>query len=457
MKKEFKKLNYPLPLIALLLIFQAFQSKGQQVNNWYVQDNYVPTNRIVFEVTNPLSIERKDEPVVIKREVLPYQNIPVRWISVVDPNLPGNKAPSEEELKELGGYVIGKEINGHQLEAQVDDIDHDGVWDEIFFLTDLGPGETRKFYIYFDDHERGMYPFEVDAVIGDYGRSKVPLFESEVMGWKLWYPSGLDLHGKRNPMLVAHWELSKNRSGYFMPDSMGTDIMTVAKTFGAGGTAVFEDTSDFENPSRSYFSPYKNKGPFKDTRYSFDLIYNGPLRSMVKMTTKNWNSGRGFYELEEYYTVVARKSWCDVKVSFNKFLPPGKDVMFGCGIRKIMEEYKHVHKPGIVISMGKNIPARIPDEDIGTPVLNVDWQGIAVSVKNKYNPAYHAIKNFGGNHLFSMPVTKDLSFEYKVFGAWSFGTVNNNEKAFVNYVEEETLKSNNPPVIKTGKYQRKGR
>ena len=33
--------------------------------------------------------------------------------------------------------------------------------------------------------------------------------------------------------------------------------------------------------------------------FAFDLVYNGPLRSKIKVTTTNWNSGRGFYELEQ--------------------------------------------------------------------------------------------------------------------------------------------------------------
>ena len=46
-----------------------------------------------------------------------------------------------------------------------------------------------------------------------------------------------------------------------------------------------------------------------------------------------------------------------------------------------------------------------------------------------------------------MPVSKDLTYEYMIFGAWSFGEVNNNEKDFVKYVEDEALKYNYPPQI----------
>lgn len=432
--------------------------KSQSANGWYTEGkDYAPSKRIKITVTNPLAIPVKNCPVVISRSSLPYQNIPERWVSIVDPQLPSNPEPTFEQMKSLSGYLHRKETNGHYVVLQLDDVDKDGMWDEIFFMTDLAPKETRPFYIYIDPYERGMYEHEVHASISNYGRHTVPLWESMDMGWKLWYPHDVDLHGKREPMLTAYYEYSNNRSGYYMPFELGTDIMTVAKTFGCGGMCLFEDTANWENPARAYYSPYKNQGPFKDTRFAFDLVYNGPLRSMVKVTTTNWNSGSGFYELEQTYTAYASKSWCIVDVKFNKFLPPHSGVMFGAGIRKIMNEYRAISKKGYIISMGKDIEARIPDEDIGDDVLVVPWQGIGLIVADKYKPAYKAIDNYGGNHLFRMPLTGDLRYEYMLIDAWSFGKVNNNEKGFVKYVEDEDLKYNNPPVVHILNYEVKGK
>jgi hypothetical protein len=292
-----------------------------------------------------------------------------------------------------------------------------------------------------------MYEHQVHGSIANYGRHTVPLWESKDMGWKLWYPHEVDLHGKRAPMLTAYYEYSTNKSGYYMPWEMGTDIMTVASTFGAGGMCVFENPMDMENPARAYHSPFKNKGPFNDSRFAFDLVFNGPLRSMIKVSTTNWNSGEGFYELDQYYTAYAGKSWSTVETKFNEFNAPNSSAMFGAGIRRIMNEYTSVNKNGIAISMGKDVEARIPDEDIGDEVLMVPWQGIGLVIKDKYRPQYQAIKNFGGNHVFKMPVSKDLTYEYMIFGAWSFGEVNNNEKDFVKYVEDEALKYNYPPQL----------
>ena len=455
--KRFKAgLKFLAICIAVMLTTHA-NAQTSSGNGWYTQGNFVPTNRISVTVTNSLSVPLKYQPVSIKRSELPMGDIPERWVDIVDPDLPGNKEPTAAELKDLGGYVIGKETNGHSIHFQLDDLDKDGVWDEIFFLSDFAPGETRRFYIYFDFHERGLYPHEVHANIANYGHHTVPLLESEIMGWKLWYPHDLDLHGKRKPMLTAYYEYSTNRSGYYMPFEMGTDIMTVQNTFGAGGMCLFENPDDPEHPARAYYSPNKDKGPIKDTRFAFDVVCNGPLRSIIKVKTTNWNSVGGFYELEQNYTVVAHKAWCIVDVHFNKFLPPQKTVMFGAGIRRIMDEYKSVNKGGMVISMGKNIPARIPDEDIGDSVLVVPWEGIALVVKDEFKPHYVAIKNYGGNHLFQIPETKDLSYQYMAVDGWSFGEVNNNEKDFTKYVEMEGLKYNNPPVVKVFQYEKKGK
>lgn len=444
------------PVIILVFSFFIFSASFAQSRDWYTEgkDN-IPSKRVKITVTNPLNIPLKNQPVTVSRIQLPFQDFSDRLVSIVDPKLPSNHEPTVEELRKVGGYLMRKETNGHYIASQVDDIDKDGIWDEIFFLTDLAPRESRDFYLYIGFYERFKARHLVHGAVASYGRHPMVFLESEDMGWKLWYPHDLDLHGKRKPMLTASYEYETATSGYYMPMELGTDIMTVAKSFGAGGMCLFENPSDPENPARAYYSPNSDKGPFKNTRFAFDVIYNGPLRSMLKVRTMNWNSGKGFYELDQYYSVVANKSWAKVEVKFNKFIQPAADIMVGAGIRRIMSEYKSVNKGGMVISMGKDLEARIPDEDIDDPALIIPWEGIALVVKDQYKPQYVPIKNYGGNHLMKMPLTQDRSYEYLVFGGWSFGEVNNDEKEFIEYVEAEGLKYNNPPGIKIGALENK--
>src|SRR6476620_3099216 len=145
---------YPLlkKLVLSLAVLSFVEAAGQasSKNGWYTEGNFVPQHRIKFTVTNSLKMQIKDEPVMVDSLQLPFQNIPERWVAVVDTILPANPAPTAEDLKKMGGYVKNKETNGHAVELQLDDIDKDGIWDEIFFLTDLAPGETRDFFIYID-------------------------------------------------------------------------------------------------------------------------------------------------------------------------------------------------------------------------------------------------------------------------------------------------------------------
>lgn len=452
-----------LSLFLILALASAGALQAQTTaSGWYTEgDDNIPGERISFTVTNPLDIPMKNQPVVIHREDLPVQNIPKRWINVVDPNLPSRDDPTIGELTEYGGYLYRRETNGRSIAQQIDDVNKDGVWDEIFFLTDLEPNETRRFYLYIGPYERGLYEHRTHAAIGNYGRMTVPFWESEVMGWKLWYPHDVDLHGKIEPMLTAYPEYTTNRSGYYMDWELGTDIMQVRSSFGAGGMALFEDPDDPEHPSRAFYSPYKDQGPYKDSRFTYYVDFNGPLRSRITVRTMNWNTEHGgFYELRQRYTAVADKVWSTVSVEFDTFLPPHDRVRYGAGIRVLgtegPEEHRAVVGDGYVISLVEDIEARIPDEDIGDEALVVPWQGSALAVRSKYDPEYVRIDNYLGNHLFMMPVNEMNAFEYKIFGAWSYaeGTVNN-EADFLEYVEQETLKYNHPPVVEILEHEKR--
>jgi hypothetical protein len=455
----------------MIAIYSA-QAQNKNIRGWYTQGSFAPVMRIPVTVVNRLDIPLKNQPITVTRSQLPVQNIPKRSIAVVDPNLPGNSKPTRKQLLEHSGYLLRKETHGHALTLQIDDVDKDGVWDQIFFLTNLAPHEKRLFYIYIGVYERGLYKHQTAANIAQYGRHIMPFWESKLIGWKLWYPNSMDLQGKRKPMLVFYNEYMKAESGYFVPKEEGSDIMTVKNTFGAGGMGLFEDPNKPKKVSRPAYSPRgksilknvkenrpgRGKSSVTGTRFSYDVVFNGPLRSRIKVTTTNWNTAMGgYYELEQYYTVVAHKSWTTCKVKFTKFMPPNSSVMFAAGMRHIMNEYKSIHQGDMIISMAKNYKAVIPDESIGKKPLVVPWEGIALVVKNKYKPKYVNIKSYGGNYLFKIPVTPNKSFEYMSLVGWSGGTVNNNEKDFIKYVKTEAKKYNNPPVVKVGNFERENK
>jgi hypothetical protein len=263
----------------------------------------------------------------------------------------------------------------------------------------------------------------------------------------------VDLHGKREPMLTAYPEYKDNLSGYYMPYEYGTDIMTVARTFGNGGIGLSEIVSDPDSVSRPEYDFNTGEGPVTATRYAFDVVVNGPLRSMIRVKTMNWETGSGQYEVEQLYTAVAHKSWSTCQVTFKTFLPMESSTMYVCGIRRIMEEYDSFNKDGTAITFGKDLDIRIPDEDVGSEGNKIAFEGIALTVKDSYKPEYRNIDGLGGNHIFRVPVTPDNTFEYMIYGAWSQGAVNRNADEFKEYVLTEALQYNNPVRITAGAFE----
>jgi hypothetical protein len=438
---------------AIVLIMASTAASAQ--DGWYTEGNFEPVQRIAVTIRNTLTVGRTECPVTIRRADLPERDIPQRYITVVDPLMTPNPEPTREMLERFSGYLIRGESNGHYLEYQMDDLDKDGVWDELFFLADFAPREEKTLYLYLGKNERGLYEHRTHAGIGYYGRHLVPFWEAEHVGWKLWFPTSVDLHGKREPMLTAYPEYQQNLSGYYMPWEYGSDIMTVSTTFGAGGIGLIENPALPDSISRPQYDYNTGIGPLSSERYAFDVVVNGPLRSMIRAKTMNWNTGSGSYEIEQWYTAVAGKCWSTCRVVFTRFEPVRSSVMPVCGIRRIMEEYDSYQAGGTVASFGKDLELRIPDEDIGDEGKMVAFEGISMVVPDRYSPVYSNTDALGGNHVFALDMPADRTFEYLITGGWSQGRINTTAEEFGTYVIDESLRYNNPPVVTVGSAETK--
>lgn len=412
---------------------------------WYTEGDWAPKHRVRLEVANPVAFARQDCPVVVTRDEFPEISFSEPDIFVVDPALPSQPDPSKAEAKRVGSGITFKETNGHLIPYQLDDLDKDGVWDELFFMSDFRPGEIKTFYVYFGAGDRGLFEHETHAELGSYGRRTVPWWESKTMGWKLWYPTDVDLYGKRRPMLVANHENTLNISGYTAGSVYGNDIMTVEDTFGSGGICLFEDSANPTAPSRPRFSPTKGKGQFEDTRYAFDIVANGPLRSTVRVRTMGWKTGRGEYALEQLYSAYKNKSYSTVRARFLKFAPSASDVRLGCGIRKLRNEFELARDGGVLMTLARDVDIFDPDvqKQFATRLL-LKFLGTALVVKDIYSPEYRFTPEFEGNHLFAVPKTDDLAFEYLLAAGWSEGSANRTAAEFKNYVRQAALEYNHP-------------
>lgn len=445
-----------LLLLTLITTVSSAYSQNSLDYGWYTEGDFVPVKRVKIVLQNALGFDRTDCPVAILRDEFPCPDISDFFVTVVDPKLPSDPEPTEAEIRAVGGWKTRKETNGHYLRYQLDDLDKDGLWDELYFTCDIEAHETKVIYIYIQPPQqvwlRGLYPHETHCVVGNYERNFICWWESKLHGWKIAALTDVDMYGKREPVFISPDECIENWAGYNRPYEHGMDILLVGSTFGAAGVCLFEEPAHPDSVSRPRFSPTSHLGQFYNTRYSRDVVVNGPLRSVILLRIMNWRSGAGLYEIEQYFTAYANKSWSTCRTVFTEFVPSNTDTMFGVGMREIMNEYKAYQDGGTIISFGKDVPIESPHPDeTGEEKLRavLEFEGLALVVKDKYVPQYLNIDAYGGNHTFKIPVNKDRSYEYLFTGAWNEGLINTTEQEFKEYVIRAAAEFNNPLEIKS--------
>jgi len=422
---------------------------------WYTQGDFLPAQRIEIVIANDLNEDRKDAPIVIRRDQLPMlADIQELTATLVDPAGMPDVEPTPAQLARQGPHERRGEANGHAIEYQFDDLDRDGVWDELFFVADLKAGERKRFYIYRGFQQRGWNPHRTHAAIGSYMRHTVPFWESENVGWKLWFPTDIDIYAKRKPMLMSNRLYMGNLDGYGVaaenPD-YGADIQSVDDSFGGGGIGVFEG----DVLSRPRFTPTSdlehrfNGGQQSDTRYAFDVLVNGPLRSVVRIRTMNWNTGQGRYDVEQIYTAYAGQNYSTAQVRFLTWEPGARGADFAVGVRRRPGQDFVRQSGGMVVTAAPEA-LRNPDDVEGLQQqAPIAYAGTALVVPEADRPGYRLLEDRGGNHVFRVPARADGTYHYMIAAGWSEGAVLPTAQSFADYVAASARSYVSPPRLES--------
>lgn len=427
-----------------VLVGGAMPAQAAASDAWYVREDFAPVRRIAIQVANDLDQPRRATPVTITPAQIPdLAGMHELSVTLVDPTGAPRPAPTREQLAAMGPHGIRQETNGRQLAMQMDDLDKDGIWDELFFQLDLKPRETKTLYLYLGFHQRGWNPHGAAATIGSYSRHMVPFWESGNVGWKLWFPDSADVYGKRRNILIAPQILSNNWDGYavsYIDPAYGSDIMSVDDSFGGGGIGLFE-TPGSDRVSRPRFSPNAdaaerwNTNQLTDTRYAFDVIVNGPLRAMVRIRTMNWKTAKGgSYALEQVYTAYANHNYATAKVRFDTWRPGARGVEFAAGIRRKAGETLGLRAGGVVVTTAPEAIRNPDDTDSTQNALKVAYAGSALVVKDSYGARHVSIAQQQGNEVFRFPYRADGTYEYMIAAGWSEGEVLKSAPEFRDYV-----------------------
>lgn len=274
-------------LLTIALMFALVACGSKENKEW------------VVEVSNPIETDRPDEAVILTRAQL---------------------KPADDKLipavvDETGVYVA----------SQVDDLNGDGKWDELAFVTDLAASQTKNLKIVWLDpaeypeftirtnvryarkltrdtpitelktdviykdlqqtiKDQGFYPFQMDGMA----------WENDKVGFRHYFDGRncRDYYGKRvTDMVLDTVGIKPNGfpgDTYHVWAEWGRDIMSVGPSFGLGGLGAWVDGERFGRLGRLASEKTDN---IDSTKYT--LLTEGPVRSVFAQDFYGW-------EIEDY-------------------------------------------------------------------------------------------------------------------------------------------------------------
>ena len=212
---------------------------------------------IAITVTNPSHIARQNEPVVVdfKKLQKTYPGIDLTNIAIAD-------------------------SSGKVLPTQIDDLNGDKKWDELVFLADFAPKETRKFFL----------------------KRRREDADGSDLSAKIWQrlPEG----GVRAMNLHQIEATSPETQQRYAAVSWGSSEMAFQlRLDGSNSIAPFRPTgwtskADFPGIAGLAFWAEDRIFP-PENLYGFQcwILASGPVRSLVRLDFEDWKVGENYYKV----------------------------------------------------------------------------------------------------------------------------------------------------------------
>ena len=362
------------------------------------------------QMKNPSSWERKDVPVVI--------------------NL--------AEYGDVKSALV--QIDGQEIPCQLDDLDQDGVFDELAFVANIGKKAQKTALITFFDigtpreymprtyaemvmrngkvKEKNKHDIYISSITIDKETANSNsynvlhhhgvAFESELIAMRIYLDQRqtIDLYGKFHQGLELketqfYTSEEQKKQGY------GDDVLWVGNTFGLGALRGWDGNA----PTMLADVAHRTQR----------ILAKGPVRTIVEVEDKGWKMfpTSSPVNMTIRYTLYAGHRDFDVDVTFNRPVP---ELQFSTGIINVKNSEEFTDKDGLRACWGTDWPS--------SDTLN--WKretvGLAVCIPAKYrvseqpanldNYAY-VVKAVNGKLHYTLAYTSDNEdFGYHSSKAW---------------------------------------
>lgn len=222
-------------------------------------------------------------------------------------------------------YPLLLSNKGDTIPSQLDDLDGDHKWDELFFLIDLRAGETKKVKLIWINHiinlakktsiRFGVRPernsivspadsaiFLADQLPGVIGyqhyQTDGPTWENDKVAFRLYLDgrNSIDVFGKKvsyiTPEDVGINARGVTENNYDTMKDWGTDILAVGNSIGIGGISFLVGDSLV----RLGVTEQDTINNVESTK--FKILSEGAVKSVMKFTYNNWKPLNRNYHIE---------------------------------------------------------------------------------------------------------------------------------------------------------------
>lgn len=230
--------------------------------------------------------------------------------------------------------------NSTTIQYQLEDIDQDGLNDQLFLLDDFDAKEERNYEVIVDTNtkttttlaDRTNIHFatlhhptaviteanrltEEDSLVATYYQMEGPAWENDKVGFRNYFDqrNGIDIFGKRTEKMVLD-TVGLEGSNYHELDEWGMDVLKVGSSLGAGAIALEKDGVLY----RVTGSPS-----------SYRLINQGALRSTFRLAFDSVSVDDKTLSLTHDITITAGKHYYQSHVEINE---KQEDILLVSGI-----------------------------------------------------------------------------------------------------------------------------
>ena len=377
--------------------------------------------RFDVEVSNPMQIARKDAPVTCR------------------------------VTHDVRSALVT--LNGQEIPCQLDDLNGDGLMDELFFLADIGPQESQTYNVelYVEGSPRRYEPrvyvemmltnkkiketnkqdlyisqLTVDRGVNPYWmlHHHGAAFESELVAYRIYFDhrQTVDIYGKYRQGLELH-------DTQFYPDQaqkdagFGDDVLWVGNTLGVGTLRGW----DGQQPTMVQDVEQRSQR----------IVSRGPLRTIVEVKAKGWvpQAGQEPIDMTQRYTLIAGHRDCAIDISFS---PNASKYQFATGLINVKNSTECFDKRGMRGCWGTDWPVSEKD----SAGHKRETVGLGISVPSDY--VVGQVPATKDNYAFVVrPVGNTLHYDV-VFGSdnESFGF--HSEKEWFAFLKEWKQQLLNP-------------